>query len=334
MVTSGGYGEAVQNLRTKVLEGVGCAAPALWDLLEFSHGGFQEVFNREATWVALSCADAEERPAGGFDSLASMLEPSRHGWLRLDSPEPLATAVFEHEAFFDAWLLAWLEDQHSDPASWPGKGRDAPLYDRAPGRESNAAWPREPSEPTSHDPRLEAATWPEIEGRDLAQSVAVVPLGSTEQHGGHLPFGTDTTLARALAAGFCARVPGALQLPVLALGCADEHLGFAGTLSLREATLEAVIEDVLASLRVRGFGGAFVFSAHGGNVEALARMAPARAAAAKPLEAIFFPGWDDVVAACHDLAAAEGIAPEAAGHHARRNRNLDPGFNCAGARAE
>ena len=316
MVTSGGYGEAVQNLRTKVLEGVGCAAPALWDLLEFSHGGFQEFFDREATLVALSCADAAERPAGGFDSLASMRDPDRHGWLRLDSSEPLATAVFEHEAFFDAWLLAWLEDREKDPASWPGQGRDAPLYDRAPevANASSSSWPS--GAQASGGAALEASTWPEIEGRDLAASVAVVPLGSTEQHGGHLPFGTDTAIAEALAAGFCARVPGALRLPTLALGCADEHLGFAGTLSLRPSTLEAVIEDVLASLRVRGFERAFVFSAHGGNVEALARMAPARMAAAEPLEAIFFEGWAEVVDACHDLAVAEGIAPEAAGHHA------------------
>ena len=45
-------------------------------------------------------------------------------------------------------------------------------------------------------------------------------------------------------------------------------------------------------------------------------MAPARVAAARPLEVTFFEGWDDVVEACHGLAAAEGIASEAAGHHA------------------
>ena len=54
----------------------------------------------------------------------------------------------------------------------------------------------------------------------------MLPLGSTEQHGSHLPFATDTWLADALAARFCERVAEAIALPALAYGCASEHLAF------------------------------------------------------------------------------------------------------------
>jgi creatinine amidohydrolase len=91
--------------------------------------------------------------------------------------------------------------------------------------------------------RLTESSWP-----DVAQAVAagmttvILPLGATEQHGPHLPLGTDTCRAAALAERLAERLP-ALVAPVIPIGCSDEHGGFAGLLSLEAETLAAVIVD-------------------------------------------------------------------------------------------
>ena len=64
----------------------------------------------------------------------------------------------------------------------------------------------------------------------VAQSVLVVPLGSTEQHGPHLPLSTDTVIAVALAERVAAARPDVLVAPALPYGSSGEHSGFAGTL--------------------------------------------------------------------------------------------------------
>ena len=90
---------------------------------------------------------------------------------------------------------------------------------------------------------LAELTWPQV-ARALAEgaTTVILPLGATEQHGPHLPLGTDTLRAEALAARLAERLP-ALVAPVLPVGCSDEHGGFAGLLSLEAETLAAVIVD-------------------------------------------------------------------------------------------
>ncbi|HWP65745.1 MAG TPA: creatininase family protein, partial [Candidatus Limnocylindria bacterium] len=165
--------------------------------------------------------------------------------------------------------------------------------------------------------RLGRLAWTEVE-RLLATAprTAVVPLGSTEQHGPHLPLATDTLIAEALAERFCARVEEAIQCPVVALGCASEHMAFPGTLDVAAGTLAALLTDLVRSLRAHGFARAFVFSAHGGNCAALAAALPALCEAAAPMQMTAFTDLDALTAALHQTAAALGVAPEAAGHHA------------------
>jgi len=103
---------------------------------------------------------------------------------------------------------------------------------------------------------LAKRTWPEAEPLFDASTVAILPVGSTEPHGPHLPLDTDVTIALAQArrsagmleeAGLCAMV-----LPALPYGITRWTEGFAGKVSLRPGTLWAFLEDVVLSLEQDG----------------------------------------------------------------------------------
>jgi creatinine amidohydrolase len=103
--------------------------------------------------------------------------------------------------------------------------------------------------------------------RELQQSgvdTAVLAFGTIEQHGHHLPLGTDWFVAEAMGRALAERL-GAFLVPAMPFGNSREHIAFPGTLTLRPATLAAVLEDLVESLRQHGIRRIVVFSAHGGN---------------------------------------------------------------------
>ena len=112
---------------------------------------------------------------------------------------------------------------------------------------------------------LRQLTSPEVDER--AATTLLVPLGSVEQHGPHLPLDTDSRIALALAHGIADRLGDALVAPVVAFGSSGEHAGFAGTLSIGTDTLRAVLLE-LARSNDSCMHLVFV-NGHGGNLEAL-----------------------------------------------------------------
>jgi creatinine amidohydrolase len=111
---------------------------------------------------------------------------------------------------------------------------------------------------------LARSAWPDVpEG-----ALLVVPLGSTEQHGHHLPLGTDTTVACAVAEAATDAVDGALLAPALAYGASGEHEGFPGTVSLGTEALTRLLVEYGRSAG-RWAGRVLLVNGHGGNSDAL-----------------------------------------------------------------
>ncbi|MET9291579.1 creatininase family protein [Streptomyces sp. NPDC003077] len=94
--------------------------------------------------------------------------------------------------------------------------------------------------------------------------VAVLPIGSFEQHGKHLPLVTDTLVA-CLIAHRIATDHGLFLLPPLTLSCSHEHATMPGTVSISAPTLYAVVHDTWRSLDASGTPGLLIVNGHGGN---------------------------------------------------------------------
>jgi creatinine amidohydrolase len=98
-------------------------------------------------------------------------------------------------------------------------------------------------------------------------AVVIVPVGATEQHGPHLPVSTDARCAEDLAlrtARSVAQVP-VVVAPAFRYGASDEHLGFAGTLSIPAELLETMLVEIALGIVSSGFGRVLFLNGHGGN---------------------------------------------------------------------
>ncbi len=115
-----------------------------------------------------------------------------------------------------------------------------------------------------------ARTYPEIaEIGEENGSMLVVPVGSIEQHGPHMPVATDILIADAVARGGASEaadrdVP-VLVLPPVWAGSSQHHLHWGGTVTLEVATLLTMLEEIAASALQNGFDAIFFLNGHGGN---------------------------------------------------------------------
>ncbi len=116
---------------------------------------------------------------------------------------------------------------------------------------------------------LEALTAPRL--RELIEagvSTVVVPFGSIEYQGRHLPIGADSLLADAIGREVARRL-GAVLAPSMRIGCAEQQRERIGTLTLQTETLTEVAIELAESLAAQGFAVIVLLSTHGGNSAAL-----------------------------------------------------------------
>lgn len=115
---------------------------------------------------------------------------------------------------------------------------------------------------------LSSSRWPELGPPD----VVLIPLGSTEQHGPHLPFTTDTAIAvavtKAVATALSEASVSVVVAPEISIGASGEHQGFPGTVSMGHEALRSVVIELARSVKTWAPRVVFV-NGHGGNVSTL-----------------------------------------------------------------
>ena len=114
-------------------------------------------------------------------------------------------------------------------------------------------------------------TWPEARARFDEMAVALLPVGSVEQHGPHLPLDTDAFDADYLArrvAGACSD-PKPLVLPTISYGVSYHHNDFKGTISISDDTLVRLVYEIGTSIAANGISKLVIINGHGGNTPAL-----------------------------------------------------------------
>jgi len=110
--------------------------------------------------------------------------------------------------------------------------------------------------------------WPDLADYFESESLALVPLGSTEQHGPHLPEGTDHIIAEGFAREAAAR-SGYLCTPTVNVGVSPHHRQFHGTMWVDPPAFRAYVESLARNLTYHGIDRIVFVNAHGGNVEHL-----------------------------------------------------------------
>ena len=111
---------------------------------------------------------------------------------------------------------------------------------------------------------LQEMSWVDVQEYLKTSDMVIIPLGSTEQHGPHMPLGTDSYEAQGMSEIISERT-GVIVAPVLWVGYSYYHSGFPGTLSLKPETMEQVLFESAEMLMKYGFRRFMFFNYHGGN---------------------------------------------------------------------
>jgi creatinine amidohydrolase len=111
-------------------------------------------------------------------------------------------------------------------------------------------------------------TWPDLGDYFADASLALVPLGSTEQHGPHLPLATDHLIAEAFARAAAERT-GYLCTPTITVGVSPHHRQFTGTMWVDAPVFRDYVESFTRNLAYHGIDRVIYVNAHGGNVSHL-----------------------------------------------------------------
>jgi len=168
--------------------------------------------------------------------------------------------------------------------------------------------------------RMEEMTAPAINAA-IAQgfTTVVVGVGSTEQHGPHLPTMTDTRIAEAMTNRVAMKLGNALQARTIPVGISGHHLAFGGTISLQPATLRMIVLDYIQSFSLCGFKRIVFLPSHGGNFGTVEHAINESQTTYPQIKII---GYTDLLAFAHFLNSISnefGVTDYESGAHAGEN---------------
>ena len=168
--------------------------------------------------------------------------------------------------------------------------------------------------------RMEEMTWPEIK-QAIASGfkTAVFAVGSTEQHGPHLPTMTDARIGDDLAERVARKLGRALQARTVDIGISEHHLAFAGTISLKPETLSLILRDYIDSLVHHGFTRIIIIPSHGGNFATVRQAIEAAHRAHPGIEVTGFTDLLALTAFLEKTSARHGVTAGEAGAHSGEN---------------
>ena len=165
--------------------------------------------------------------------------------------------------------------------------------------------------------RMEQMTWPEIKWAiESGFTTVVVAVGSTEQHGPHLPTMTDARIGEELSERVARKLGHSLQARTIEVGFSEHHLAFAGTISLKPETLLLILRDYADSLARHGFTRIVFIPTHGGNF-AMVKQAIEEARRVHPeIDVTGFTDMLGLIAILNRMSAEYGVSAEESGAHA------------------
>jgi creatinine amidohydrolase len=111
--------------------------------------------------------------------------------------------------------------------------------------------------------------WPEVKSLDRSKTIVVIPTGSMEQHGPHLPLQVDHYIVGRLAEDLERRMPEVVVVPPVWAGVSPHHMDFPGTVTLRPQVFIDLLFDICSSLQHHGFRQIVLLNGHGGNASSL-----------------------------------------------------------------
>jgi len=116
----------------------------------------------------------------------------------------------------------------------------------------------------------EKNTWPEIKDKLTKIKAVILPIGSIEQHGPHLPLACDTIGAYKLSQSIASELKeNVLVLPPIYYGVSEHHMDFPGTITISTDTLISIVYEIASSLRRFDIKKIIIINGHGGNIPAL-----------------------------------------------------------------
>lgn len=134
---------------------------------------------------------------------------------------------------------------------------------------------------------------PEFEEAAKADTIVIIPVASTEQHGNHLPINTDANCCFTIAQRAAQAIDEfpVLVLPTVWTGYSPHHMDYPGTITLKYHTLVELLTQIAASVHAHGFKKIFFLNGHGGNSPIVAAMR-AKLAAEEGISSVGYDYWN------------------------------------------